>query len=202
MAARERGAHITAEVTPHHLTLTHEEVAFGDSYERVSYNAHAKVNPPLREQADIDSLVEALRDGVIDAIATDHAPHATIDKEIEFDLAAPGISGLETGFGLTMSLVHEGKLDLPALIERLTAGRSPRGDWIATPVSRASGRWRPARPATSCCSTRTRRWTVDPTEFASLGRNTPLAGRALRGRVVATVYGGEMVHALEGVAAL
>ena len=201
-AARERGAHITAEVTPHHLTLTHEEVAFGDSYARVSYSTHAKVNPPLREQTDIDAMVEAVRDGVIDAIATDHAPHATIDKEIEFDLAAPGISGLETAFGLTMSLVHEGKLDLPALIERLTAG--PVAAWGLDRDAGLDGlgTLAPGAPGDLVVLDPDGEWTVDPAEFASLGRNTPLVGRTLRGRVVATVYGGDVVHALEGVAAL
>ena len=201
-AARERGAHVTAEVTPHHLTLTHEEVAFGNSYARVSYSTHAKVNPPLREQMDIDELVEALRDGVIDAIATDHAPHATIDKEIEFDLAAPGISGLETAFGLTMSLVHEGKLDLSALIERLTAGPVAAWGLDRYPGLDGLGSLAPGAPGDLVVLDPDAEWTVDPTEFASLGRNTPLAGRTLRGRVVATVYGGKVVHSLEGVAAL
>ena len=134
-AARERGVHITAEVTPHHLALTHEEVGFGSSgsqvaangggangYGSIAYHSNAKVNPPLRSHDDIDACAEALRDGVIDAIATDHAPHAVSDKEIEFDLADAGISGLETALGLSMSLVHGGRIELPTLIERLTAG--------------------------------------------------------------------------------
>ena len=147
-------------------------------------------------------MVEAVRDGVIDAIATDHAPHATIDKEIEFDLAAPGISGLETAFGLTMSLVHEGKLDLPALIERLTAG--PVAAWGLDRDAGLDGlgTLAPGAPGDLVVLDPDGEWTVDPAEFASLGRNTPLVGRTLRGRVVATVYGGDVVHALEGVAAL
>ena len=211
-AARERGAHVTAEVTPHHLTLTHEEVAFGGGdggganrggdYARLSYDTHAKVNPPLREQPDIEALVAALREGVIDAIATDHAPHAGIDKEIEFDLAAAGISGLETAFGLTMTLVHEGALELSTLIERLTVGPVRAWGLDRRPGLEGLGTLAPGAPGDLVLLDPDADWTVDPAEFASLGRNTPLAGRTLRGRVVATVYGGEVVHALEGVAAL
>ena len=204
-AARERGVQLTAEVTPHHLTLTHEEVAFGrkdGDYTRLSYETNAKVNPPLREQEDIDALVAALRDGVIDAVATDHAPHATIDKEIEFDLAAPGISGLETAFGLTMSVVHAGQFELPALIARLTAGPVRAWGLDRHPGLEGLGTLAPGAPGDLVVLDPDAEWTVEPTEFASLGRNTPLAGRTLRGRVVATVYGGAVVHRLDGVAAL
>ena len=201
-AARQRGAHVTAEVTPHHLTLTHEEVAFAGDYSHVAYDSNAKVNPPLREQADIDALVEALRDGVIDAVATDHAPNATMDKEIEFDLAAPGISGLETAFGVVMSLVHAGGLDLPALIARLTSGPAQAWGLDRRPGLEGLGTLAPGAPGDLVVLDPDAEWTVEPDEFASLGHNTPLAGRTLRGRVVATVYNGEVVHALEGVAAL
>jgi dihydroorotase len=201
-AARERGAHITAEVTPHHLTLTHEEVAFGSSYAELLYETNAKVNPPLREEADLDALMQALRDGVIDAIATDHAPHAAIDKDIEFDLASSGISGLETAFGLCMRLVHDGSLTLPMLIERMTVGpvrawgldRRPGFDGLGTLAPGALGDVVLLDPDAE--------WTVDPAEFASKGKNTPLAGRTLRGRVVATVFGGRMVHQTERAVAL
>ena len=201
-AARERGTHVTAEVTPHHLTLTHEEVAFGDDGAALLYNTNAKVNPPLREQSDVEALREALSDGVIDAIATDHAPHARMDKEIEFDLAAPGISGLETAFALCMTLVHDGDLDLPALIERLTVG--PVQAWHLDSVAGVEGlgTLAPGAAGDLTILDPQAEWTVAPEEFASLGRNTPLAGRTLRGRVVATVAGGRVVHQLEGVAAL
>ena len=201
-AARARGAHVTAEVTPHHLTLTHEEVAFAGStdYRHIGYHANAKVNPPLREQTDVEACIAALRDGVIDAVATDHAPHSISDKDIEFDRAAAGISGIETAFGLLMTLVHDGHIELPALIERLTAGpvrawgldRRPGLDGLGTLAPGALGDLVILDPDAE--------WTVDPADFASMGRNTPLAGRRLRGRVVATVYGGHVVHALEGVA--
>ena len=208
-AARERGAHITAEVTPHHLTLTHEEVAFassgpnggnGGNYREIGYHTNAKVNPPLREQHDVDACVDALRDGVIDAIATDHAPHAASDKEIEFDLAAAGISGLETAFGAVMSLVHDGRITLPMLIERLTCG--PVGAWRLDqrPGLEGLGTLSPGALGDVVLLDPEAEWTVDPAEFASMGKNTPLAGRSLRGRVVATVSGGRVVHALAGVA--
>ncbi|HJM89797.1 MAG TPA: dihydroorotase [Dehalococcoidia bacterium] len=201
-AARERGANITAEVTPHHLTLSHEEVAFGASYDQLTYNTHAKVNPPLREQSDIDALAEALRDGVISAVATDHAPHATIDKDLEFDLAAPGISGLETAFGLVMSRVHDGTLDLPTMIARMTS--DPVAAWgldRRTGIE-GLGTLAPGAPGDVALLDPNAEWTVDPADFASLGQNTPLTGRTLKGQVLATVYGGEVVHRLEQVAAL
>ncbi|MEZ4554723.1 MAG: dihydroorotase [Dehalococcoidia bacterium] len=200
-AARARGAHVTAEVTPHHLTLTHEEVAFGaGDYRRIAYNANAKVNPPLREQADVEACIAALRDGVIDAVATDHAPHAVSDKDIEFDLAAAGISGLETAFGLLMSLVHAGHLDLVTLMERLTAGPARAWDLDRRAGLEGIGTLAPGALGDLVVLDPNAEWTVNPREFASTGRNTPLAGRRLRGRVVATVYGGRVVHALEGVA--
>ena len=208
-AARERGAHVTAEVTPHHLTLTHEEVAFrldGDDgardYRSAVYSTNAKVNPPLREQADVEACVAALRDGVIDAVATDHAPHALLDKEIEFNLAAPGISGLETAFGLVMSLVHAGHLDLPTALERLTAGPVRAWGLDRRPGLQGLGTLAPGAVGDLVVLDPDAEWTVDARAFASMGRNTPLHGRQLRGQVVATVVGGRVVHALEGVAVL
>jgi dihydroorotase len=201
-AARARGAQVTAEVTPHHLTLTHEEVAFafGGDYRHISYNTNAKVNPPLREQSDVEACIAALRDGVIDAVATDHAPHGAGDKEIEFDLAAAGISGIETAFGLLMGLVHGGELDLPTLVERLTAGPVRAWRLDRRPGLDGIGTLAPGAPADVVLLDPDAEWVVDPTQFASMGRNTPLAGRTLRGRVVATVYNGRLVHALESLA--
>ena len=213
-AARERGARVTAEVTPHHLTLTHEEVGFppangavggapdgnAHGYRRIRYSPNAKVNPPLRDRDDAAACAEALRDGVIDAIATDHAPHAVSDKEIEFDLAAPGISGLETAFGLSMRLVHEGRIGLPALIERLTAGPVRAWGLDRRPGLEGLGTLGPGAPGDAVVLDPAAAWTVDPEEFASMGRNTPIAGRELRGRVVATVAGGRVAHALPGAA--
>jgi dihydroorotase len=201
-AARARGAHVTAEVTPHHLTLTHEEVAFDGThdYTRIAYNANAKTNPPLREQSDVEACIGALREGVIDAVATDHAPHSLSDKDIEFDLAAPGISGLETAFGLLMTLVHSGNIDLPTLIERLTAGPVRAWNLDRRPGLEGIGTLAPGAVGDLVLLDPNADWTVDTAEFASMGHNTPLAGRQLKGRVVATVYAGRVVHALESVA--
>jgi dihydroorotase len=201
-AARERGTHVTAEVTPHHLVLTHEEVAFDGDFGSVHYKTNAKVNPPLREEADVAALREALRDGVIDAIATDHAPHATMDKEIEFDLAAAGISGIETAFGLSMALVHDGVMTLPALLACLTSG--PASAWRLDRRAGLDGlgTLAPGGVGDVVLLDPGATWTVDASRFLSMGRNTPLDGRDLRGRVVATVAGGRVVHRLDTVAAL
>lgn len=202
--ARERGARVTSEVTPHHLTLTHEAVAYGadpGDYRHIEYRTNAKVNPPLREQRDIEACRQALHDGVVDAIATDHAPHAAMDKDIEFDLAAPGISGIETAFGVTMSLVHDGRLSLPALIERLTIGPVRAWSLDRRPGLEGLGTLGPGAVGDVVILDPEREWTVDPRQFASQGRNTPFAGRVLRGRPVVTVSGGQVVHTEEGVLA-
>lgn len=203
-AARERGARITAEVTPHHLTLTHEEVAFNGnpgSFRSIEYRTSAKVNPPLREQSDVNACVEALRDGVIDAIATDHAPHALSDKLVEFDRAAAGISGLETALGLTMRLVYAGAVSLPVLIERLTIGPARAWGLDRRPGLEGIGSLAVGGIADVAILDPDREWTVDVSRFASLGKNTPLGGRTLRGQVVSTIAGGRLVHALDGITA-
>jgi len=114
---KEAGIRVTAEVTPHHFTLTDDYLA-----NPIAYDTNTKMNPPLREVGDRDSMLAGIADGSIDCIATDHAPHSVADKEIEFDLAAPGLTMLETAFGLCMKLVHDGHLSLPTLVERLTIG--------------------------------------------------------------------------------
>ncbi|MCH7699396.1 MAG: dihydroorotase [Chloroflexi bacterium] len=208
--AKQRGLPITAEVTPHHLTLTHEAVAFSQNGSNgnatLLYDTNAKVNPPLRTADDVAACVEALREGVIDAIATDHAPHADYEKACEFDEAVFGISGLETAFGLCMTLVRSGDLDLPTLIERLTAGPvRALGLERSVPGLGSLAEGLPAgqagAPGDIVLIDPEAEWTVEPERFASKGRNTPLAGRTLMGKVVATVYGGEVVWAEEKVPA-
>lgn len=173
-AAKRRGVRVTAEVTPHHLTLT------DDCVEQTAYDANCKVNPPLRTPRDIDALVEGLLDGTIDAIATDHAPHAVVDKAMEFEQAAFGISNIETAFGQLMSLVQAGRLPFDLLIEKLTTGPClvfgltlPEDDWVVLDPDAE--------------------WTVDTAAFRSRGRNTPLHGATLRGRVMITVCRGAVV---------
>ena len=204
--AKARGMPVTAEVTPHHLTLTHEAVlgsgeAPGSLAPSTSsgqaYDTNAKVNPPLRTPQDAAACLDGLRDGTIACIATDHAPHAVEDKLCEFDQAAFGISGLETALGLCLSLVHdvvgavrEPPLRLPTVIEKLTIGpvRALRLDQRIQGLGTLSV----GAPGDVVLIDPEAEWTVAPERFASKGRNTPLAGRRLRGRVVATVYGGRV----------
>ena len=178
--AKRRGVGVTAEVTPHHLLLTDEAV--GD------YNADAKMNPPLRGQADRAALVEGLLDGTIDAIATDHAPHAPEEKRVEFDCAPFGVVGLETALGVVLTrLVRPGTLPLMEALRRLSA--TP-----AAILGRAGGRLELGAPADLVLIDLERRWTVDPATFASKSRNTPFAGWELQGKAVMTIVGGEIKY--------
>ncbi|MGD0115272.1 MAG: dihydroorotase [Dehalococcoidia bacterium] len=192
--AKARGVHVTAEATPHHLTLTHELVMSSSSLpDGLAYDTNAKVAPSLRTADDIAACVEGLRDGTIDAIATDHAPHAPVDKLCEFDDAPSGIVGFETALALMLSLVHEGKIDLPTLLHRMTAGpvaafALERIDGLTGLGSLAVG-----APGDVLVFDPNAEWTVDPESFASKGRNTPLAGHALKGQAVATIFGGHAV---------
>ncbi len=178
--ARERGIRVTAEVTPHHLTLTDQACE--------AYDTHAKMNPPLREAADVAALRQALRDGVIDCIASDHAPHAYDAKEAAFDDAPFGIVGLETAFGVAHTeLVLGGTLSLPQLIARMSSAPAAA---FALPEATL----RPGAPADVVVLDITTPWTVDPAAFLSKSRNTPFAGRTLTGRAVLTLVGGTIVH--------
>ena len=181
-AARKKGLKITAEVTPHHLTLTEEKV--------IGYDTNAKVNPPLRTAADIRELVQALAENVIDAIATDHAPHTEVEKLCEFASAPFGISTLETAFGSVMGLVHQGQISIEMLISKLT--REPAG--IIGDRFGKLGTLSVGSPADIVLIDPDQEWTVDPQSFVSRGKNTPLAGTTLKGRVVATFYQGKMVY--------
>lgn len=194
--AKSRSVSVTAEVTPHHLTLTDETVAFGAlDGDALIYDTNAKVNPPLRSRDDVEACVRALAEGTIDCIATDHAPHAIIEKLCEFDDAAFGISGLETAFGLSMRLVESGALTLPSLIERMTI--APARALQLDRVVPAIGTLAAGAPADLVVLDPDALWIVDPARFASRGQNTPLAGVTLRGLVRATVAAGHIVHELE-----
>jgi dihydroorotase len=178
--AKSEGVNVTAEATPHHLTLTEDLVT--------GYNTSAKVSPPLRAEKDVDALVSGLREGVIDAIATDHAPHTEEDKACPFYQAAFGISGFETALGSLMGLMHQGTIALVTLIARLTHGPASvlRRDDLGT--------LRPGVPADVTVFDAEAEWVVNPAEFVSKGRNTPLAGHALKGKVVLTVVRGAIVY--------
>ncbi|MFC1860213.1 dihydroorotase [Chloroflexota bacterium] len=180
--AKDRGIRVTAEVTPHHLTLTGEMVT--------DNNTNAKVNPPLRTKQDTEALIEGLRENVIDIITTDHAPHTKADKECEFALAAPGISGFETALGSLMSLVHDGQLTMATLIAKLT---SEPAKIIGNKYGKLSSLTVGA-PADITIFHPDLEWTVDTRDFASKGRNTPLDGSRLKGKVIATIAQGKLVY--------
>jgi len=176
--ARAAGLPVTAEVTPHHLSLTDAEVA--------GYDPVFKVNPPLRTPADVAALKAALADGTVDAIATDHAPHPQEAKELPFDEAPPGMLGLETALAVV--------LDADAApLDRVLAALSWVPARIAGLEQRHGGPVEAGRPANLCVFDPEELWVVDPATLASRSRNTPFAGRRLRGRVRHTVVEGEAV---------
>jgi dihydroorotase len=177
--AKARGVRVTAEVTPHHLLLTEDAVR--------TFDANAKMNPPLRSKRDTEVLLEALVDGTIDCIATDHAPHAGSEKEGEFDRAAFGIVGLETAVGLLLDrLVKPGALPLATLISRLS--RDP-----ARLLGLPGGSLAPGAPADLTLLDPAAEWTVDPARFQSRSRNTPFGGWPVTGRPWKTIVGGGIV---------
>jgi len=181
-SAKSKGLRVTAEVTPHHLTLTEEKV--------IGYDTNAKVNPPLRTPEDVEALIQGLRENVIDIIATDHAPHTAIEKQREFASAPFGISILETAAGMLLDLVHTGKLDLNLLISKMTSEPARIiGDRFGKLGTFAIG-----SPADITIIDINKEWVVDPADFSSKGRNTPLRGKTLKGKVIATFYQGRQVY--------
>jgi dihydroorotase len=187
--AKVRGVPVTAEVTPHHLALTHEAVLLGpaETPGGLAYDTNAKVNPPLRTRADTEACVEGVRDGTIDCIATDHAPHAVQDKLCEFDHAAFGISGLETAFSLALSV-----LPLEVIVRALTIDAS-RAIGLGRRIQ-GLGTLSVGTPGNVAILDPDAEWVVEPETFASKGKNTPLAGRKLRGRVLTTVFNGQVAY--------
>jgi dihydroorotase len=179
--AKKKGIRVTAEATPHHLTLTDARVR--------GLNTNAKVNPPLRTERDVKALIKGLKDNTIDIIATDHAPHTEADKSQPFDLAPFGISGFETALGSLMGLVHRGDISLTILIAKLTAEPARILGQKYGLGTLAAG-----SPADVTIFDPNLEWTVDTKEFASKGKNTPLAGEKLKGKVMATIYGGKVVY--------
>jgi dihydroorotase len=180
--ARERGVTVTSEVTPHHLTLT-DEAALG-------YDTNTKVAPPLRSAADVLACREGLVDGTIDAIATDHAPHAMHEKDLEFTVAPPGLLGFETAFAVVTDLVRRSELSPLELMRRMSTNP-------ARIVRRPGGSLQVGDVADIAVANPDHEWTYDPAEGYSKSRNSPWAGQAMRGRVVATVVDGCLVYDLE-----
>ena len=180
--AKERGLAVTSEVTPHHLALTDA------ACER--YDTHAKMNPPLRERADVDALRGALQEGVIDCVASDHAPHAYDEKEAAFDDAPFGIIGLETSFAVLHTELVQGRvLTLPELIARMST--TP-----ARLFHLPGGTLAPKSPGDVCVFDVRTPWVVGAAGFYSKSRNTPFTGRELTGRAAVTLVAGRVVHEL------
>ncbi|MCX5887479.1 MAG: dihydroorotase [Proteobacteria bacterium] len=176
--AKSRGVRLTAETAPHYFTLTDEAVR--------GFDTNTKVNPPLRTEEDVQAIKEGLKDGTIDMIATDHAPHSLLEKDVEFDYAAFGIIGLETALPLSLMLYFEGVLSLADLIAKFTVNP-------AQIFNLKKGSLLPGTDADVTIIDLENTWTVDVNRFKSKSRNSPFHGRNVRGRVVTTCVGGKMV---------
>ena len=176
--AKRRGLPVTAEVAPHHFSLTDAAVE--------GYDTHARMNPPLRLDRDVAALREGLADGTLDAVATDHAPHGVLDKQVEFSRSMNGVVGLETALPLTLALVKSGVVTLARAVELLTAGP-------ARCFGLDVGHLAAGAPADVALVDPEEQWTVDAASFESKSRNTPFQGWTLAGRVIQTWVGGRRV---------
>jgi dihydroorotase len=179
-AAKARGIHVTCEVTPHHFTLTDAACC--------GYDTHTKMNPPLRTEDDVQALIEGIREGTVDCIATDHAPHNPNEKMLEFDCAPFGIIGLETALGLALTrLYHSGKISLRRLIELMSVNPAR---FIRKPL----GQLRPGFEGDVTVFSPDAEWVYDVNQSQSKSRNSPFCGMKLKGQAVATVVGGRIVY--------
>lgn len=179
--AKSGGLNVSAETAPHYFTLTEEEV--------VGYRTEAKMNPPLRTRTDVEAIKEGLADGTLDAIATDHAPHSEIEKDVEFEQAAFGIIGLETALSLTLELVREGTLSLSSAISAMSTNP-------ANLLGVSGGTLAKGQAADLTLIDLDRNWVVETGSLKSLGKNTPFQGRTMMGRAVLTMVRGEVVLSL------
>ncbi len=176
--AKSRGLKVSAEVTPHHLTLTDEAL--------LSYDTYCKVNPPIRSEEDRAALIEAVKDGTIDCIATDHAPHSTLEKDCEFQQAAHGINGLETTFAALLPLVSQGHFSALRLVEALSTSPS-------RVAQIEGGTLKEGARADLVVLDPALRWTITKEALRSRSHNTPLLNKEVVGAVRMTVVGGEVV---------
>jgi dihydroorotase len=175
---KARGVQVTAEATPHHFTLTDEALE--------SFDTNLKVNPPIRSASDLAAIHQGLADGAIDAIATDHAPHSTIEKDVEFDYAAFGMIGLETALPLTLRLVEQGLLNPLEAVAKLTSNP-------ARIIGVNLGSLAPGLPADVTLIDPQREFTVDVNQFRSKSRNSPFHGWHLKGKAVMTLRDGKVI---------
>ncbi|MFV9646027.1 MAG: dihydroorotase [Desulfobacterales bacterium] len=175
--AKKRGALVTAETAPHYFTLTEDAVE--------GYNTNAKMNPPLRSMQDREAVLEGLADGTIDVIATDHAPHSSIEKEVEFDQAANGIIGLETSVSLSLKLVQNSVIPLTALVEKMSTNPA-RILGLNIGII-------PGRPADITIIDPDLSYKIDSGSFKSLSRNTPFDGWDMKGKAILTMVGGKIL---------
>jgi dihydroorotase len=176
-AAKAKGLPVTCEVTPHHFTLTDEDVQYDTRY---------KMNPPLASREDRDALIAGLADGSVDAIATDHAPHEAALKEVEFDKAPFGVTGFETAIGLALELVHAGKISLTRMVELFTTGP---GRVLGIQRCIAEN-----QPADLTIFSTEHKWTFRAAESASRSKNSPFDGREFRGAPMATIVAGRIAY--------
>ncbi|HLG14470.1 MAG TPA: dihydroorotase [Blastocatellia bacterium] len=181
--AKRRGIAVTCEVTPHHLALTDEAV--------IGFDTNTKMSPPLRSEEDRVALIEAVRDGTIDAIATDHAPHHQDEKMLEYDRAPFGIVGLETALGVVLTVLHHANaIPLERVVELLSPGPARAFGLVGGTLAVGS-------PADVTIFDPGREWTVEPSRFKSKSRNTPFGSWNVKGAVIATIVGGKIVHRVD-----
>jgi dihydroorotase len=195
--AKAKGLNITAEVTPHHLLLTEDRVMknTNSNVPFLEYDTCAKVNPPLRNQSDIDELIKGLIDGTIDSIATDHAPHALVDKMCEFGQAAFGISGFETALACLMGLVHNKRIKLNTLISAMTCNPAS----LINKKFGITGALRKDDIADITIFNPDKEWIIDSKTFVSKGKNTPFDGQKVKGKIIATIHQGKIVYKDEAI---
>jgi dihydroorotase len=180
-SAKRKGFEVSCDVAPHHFILTDEDVA------SANYDPNWKTYPPFRSAVDVDGVLQAIYDGTVDAIASDHSPHHADEKELDFADAPFGIVGLETAVGLAVDrLVHGKVIGITQLVRLFSTGP-------AEVFNLPGGTLRRGEPADLTLLDLRKRWTVDPSKFKSKARNTPFAGRRLKGAPVATIVGGRIV---------